>query len=362
MSTVHAALLGMTHPHSLAHLRTLQQLPEVAAIHLWDEDAEVLAATVAEHGTKVAATYTELESLLARDEIFFAIAAVRNDLGPAIFIRVLEAGKHLMAEKPIGRSAAHTARVIAVAEQTGMKLGVCYQNRAAPAVIEARNLIQQGIIGPLISVEMRMITTQVQFRNPQHWLFDHAKAGGGILSWLGCHYLDLMRHITGDELVSVAAEVATRSGEAIDVEDVAALALRFRSGAIGSLHVGYMLALSGGGYHNPAGYDAYAGFNGRLGRITWSEPLAPHSLYVESTHPAWRDGAPIRQFGYLPGDSPAYGGLAGEQFVRDFILAAQGQGQAWTGGHDALAVARLVDAAYESSQTGRRVEMAVLDD
>lgn len=357
MTPVKAALLGLTHPHSLAHLRTLQALPEVDAILLWDEDEQALSTAQQAQGAKVEHGYTDVDALLAQEDLFFAIAAVRNDLGPDLFVRVLEAGKHLLAEKPIGRTAAETERVLAVAEKTGCSLGVCYPNRANPAVIDARRMIGEGILGPLISVEMRMITTQVQFRDPGHWLFRAEHAGGGMLSWLGCHYIDMMRYLTGDEIVSVAAETATRSGEDIDVEDVAVLSLRFRSGAVGSLHTGYMLALSGGGYHNKAGYDTYAGINGRAGRIHWSSDGAPNSLTVESVHPDWA-GAPRRTFGYALADSPSYLGVFGEQFVRAFIRSAQAGGPVWASGYDALQVARVVDAAYLSSRTGRRVEVA----
>lgn len=69
-------------------------------------------------------------------------------------------GVHLMAEKPIGRTAADTARVIEVAERNGMVLGIYYQNRYNPVVIQARELIAQGLIGPLISVDVRLLTTQ----------------------------------------------------------------------------------------------------------------------------------------------------------------------------------------------------------
>jgi len=357
MQPITAALLGIEHPHSLAHLRTLQTLPEVGEILLWDENEQALAAVVDKQGAKVSATFTNLDQLLARPDLFFVIGALRNDLGPDIFIRTLEAGKHLMAEKPIGRTAADTARVIAVAERTGVHLGVCYQNRTLPSVQLIRQLIGDGLIGPLISVEMRMITTRVAARNPRNWLFNKAHAGGGILSWLGCHYIDMIRYVTGDEIVAVSADVATRSGEAIDVEDVAVLSLRFRSGAVGSLHAGYMMVLSGGGYHNKAGYDTYGGFNGQLGRITWTSPSSPTKIIAESIHPAWAS-APQRVFDLPLAESPAYGGVSGEQFMRGFIQAAQGQGEAWTTGSDALQVARIVDAAYESSRTGRRIEIA----
>lgn len=357
MQPVTAALLGVDHPHTLAHLRTLQVLPEVDKILLWDENEQALAATVAKQGAKVSATYTNLEQLLAQPDLCFVIAAVRNDLGPAIFIQTLDAGKHLLAEKPIGRTAADTERVIAAAKRNGVHLGVCYQNRTLPAIQLARTLVHDGLLGPLISVEIRMITTRVAARNPQHWLFNQAQAGGGILSWLGCHYIDMMRYITGDEIVAVSAEVATRSGEAIDVEDIATLALRFRSGAVGSLHAGYIMALSGGGYHNKAGYDTYGGFNGQLGRLSWISASSPTKIYAESIHPAWA-AAPQRTFDLPLAESPAYGGVSGEQFVRDFIRAAHGEGQAWATGHDALQVARIIDAAYTSSHTGRRIDIA----
>lgn len=351
---VKAALLGIEHPHSLAHLQTLQRLSEVESIFLWDENGSALAAARQTPGDKVEATFTDLEALLARDDLFLVIAALRNDLGPDIFIRVLEAGKHLMAEKPIGKRAMDTERVIAAAERMGLQLGVCYQNRAQALICDARDFVRQGLLGPLISVEVRLLTTQVQFRNPEHWLFRNDYAGGGILSWLGCHYLDMIYYLTEEEVSSVSAEVATRSGEDIDVEDVATLSLRFRSGALGSLHIGYTLAMRGPGYHNKRGYDVYVGLNGRAGRMYWSASGIPAQLYVESTDPAWAN-APQREFTYALAESPAYGGVAGENFIRAFIRAAQGEGAVPASGHDALRVARIVDAAYESSRTGRRV-------
>jgi predicted dehydrogenase len=193
-------------------LRTLQQLPEVGRILLWDINPEALERVRSEQGDKVAGAFTDLDALLGDANLAFAIAALRNDLGPDLFGRVLAAGKPLMAEKPIGRTAADTERVIDAAQRAGVKLAVCYQNRFTSWAQDIRRMVQQGLLGPLISVEMRMVTTQVRFRNPQHWLFRHDQAGGGILSWLGCHYIDLMHYLTGDEIVAVSAEVATRSG------------------------------------------------------------------------------------------------------------------------------------------------------
>jgi predicted dehydrogenase len=349
-----AALLGLDHPHSLAHLRTLQALPEVEQILLWDENEQTLIVAQEAQPDKIEATYTDLAALLAQDDLFFVIAALRNDLGPAIFTQVLESGKHLMAEKPIGRTASDTRQVIAVAERTGRTLGVCYQNRRNPVIEQARAFVAEGLLGPLMSVEVRLLTTQVQFRNPQHWLFQHDYAGGGILSWLGCHYLDMIRYITQDEIASVSAQVATRSGEAISVEDTATVSMQLQSGALASFHAGYTLALSGGGYHNKTGYDVYFGINGRVGRLVWSSTGAPNQLYLETRHPAWAT-APQRHFDFPLATSPAYGGVYGETFIRHFIQAAQGKRSVPASGEDALRVAQIVDAAYESDQSGQRI-------
>ena len=200
--------------------------------------------------------------------------------------------------------------------------------------------------------------TSVRFRNPQGWLFSKEKAGGGMLSWLGCHYIDLLRYMTQDEIVSVQAEVATRSGENIDVEDIAVLSLRLKSGAVASIHAGYVLSLSGGGYHNAAGYDTYVGINGNLGRIHWGAPGAPSEMKVETAHPDWA-GAPQWNSQFVHGTSPAYGGKSGEAFIRRFIESAQFGTTPWTTGEDALIVARVVDAAYESSRTGQRIDIEV---
>ena len=168
--------------------------------------------------------------------------------------------------------------------------------------------------------------------------------------------VDLIRYVSGEEIVSVSAEVATRNGEDIDVEDVAVLSFKLESGAVGILHVGYVMALSGSGYHNIGGYDTYVGLNGRRGRLYWASKGTPTRLQVESDHPDW-SAAPKRQFDFTLSSSPSYGGVHGETFVQDFLRATWGDGDVPASGKDALQVARVVEAAYESSESGRRVEI-----
>ncbi|MBI3923897.1 MAG: Gfo/Idh/MocA family oxidoreductase [Armatimonadetes bacterium] len=353
MQGIRAALLGVRHPHGIAHLRTLQTMPEIEGIYVWDREPEALSEVQQNHGQKVLEVFTDLDALLSKEDLLFVIACLRTDLLPEICLRAINAGKHILAEKPLGRTATEAAPIVKAAEEARVALGVCYVNRYHPALQEAQGIVAGGLLGQLISMELRLLTSQVKFRDPNHWLFRKEYSGGGILAWLGCHYLDLMRFLTREEIVSVSAEVATRSGEEIDVEDVATLALRFTSGAVGSLHVAYSLALSGEGYHN-SGYDNYLCINGRDGRLRREGLEGP--LQVESTSPSWAT-APRRVFDYSIASSPAYGGVYGEDFVRDFLNAALERRQPPVSGRDALQVARIIDAAYESSRTGRRVEI-----
>lgn len=355
MQELTAALIGLRHPHSAGHIRTLDCLSEVRRIVVWDEDPAALDELRREVRDTPVEQAGSLADLLGRRDLAFVVAAGRNDRNPDLFSAVLEAGHHLLAEKPLGRTATDARRVVAAAERADRRLAVFYTNRYNALIAEARRLVRSGALGTLFSVEVRVLTTQVRFRGPDHWLFDRAKAGGGMLSWLGCHSLDLMQFLTGDPIVSVAAEVATRGADGFDVEDTATLAMRLRSGALASLHAAYVLAVSGGGFYNTAGYDQHVGVNGREGRLWWNDRDTPE-LHLESRVAEFA-AAPQRTFTFTPAESRAYGGSYGERFVRDFIAATRGEGPVPVPGEAAVRVGMIVDAAYESARTGRRVEV-----
>ncbi len=345
-----AALLGLAHPHAGILLATLDLLPEISEICLWDPDAPGIAASLPA-AAKVVQVSTDLDAVLGQHDLVFAVVCVPTDRAAALARRVLQAGKHLLAEKPAGFTSAEIAAVEEEAARAGLTASVLYPRRFHPCMVAARELIQAGKLGPLLSVEARFLTTQVRFRNPQSWLFRRRESGGGILPWLGCHCLDLIHHLTGDEIVAVSAQLAIRSGEAIDVEDTAALTLRLRSGAVGTFLAGYALANAGEGYLNRAGNDSYLGINCRNGRVVWPD-LAPR-LVIES--PPGPGQAAVREVTLPNPDSPAYGGAAGETFLRQFIAAVSGRAAPPTTLRDALRTARLIEAAAESSRTGRLV-------
>ena len=348
------ALVGTAHMHSRMHLRTLNLCDEVQSIVLCDTDSAATDRLKAEHGEKVTETTTDFESLLARDDIPVFYMVLRNDHMPDACVAAARAGKHLMCEKPVGRNAAEALRVVAAAQQAGVVMSVAYPNVFNPVLRDIRRLVADGILGSVMNFELRIITSQVKFRDPSLWLFDKEIAGGGIVSWLGCHYLDMLRFALDDEVASVMAMAKNSGGEAISVEDNACAVLATRAGALGTLCSGYLLPSSTAGYEG-ASYDTYLALKGTLGHVRW-EPFnrAAPRIEVESVHPDWA-AAPRRVWTYEPAASGAYGGAFGLEFVKQFFAACFGEAAAPNTGESALRVLEILDALYESAASGERV-------
>jgi predicted dehydrogenase len=348
----HVTLYGLAHPHANAHLKTLGLSDQVDKLTVFDPDAELVAKARAEY-PKVADGCSDLDKAIAGGPDV-GVTCFTNDLNADLCVRLLNAGIHVISEKPIGATAAEVRRAVDAASAKKLRLGVMYQNRCHPLSQEARRVVLSGEIGRVTGCEARLITSQVQFRNPDHWLFKKEIAGGGILSWLGCHYLDLLRYVTDDEITDVSAMVATLSGEAIDVEDVATLSLRFSSGFLGSLHAGYQLALSQSGYMGP-NYETYISIRGTEGRVVWEPSGSESKLLVESTR---QSSAPSREVSFSLPSVDAYGGAYGLAFVDQFIVSTQSaEVEPPATGLDALRIAEVIEGAYDSSETGQQVSL-----
>ena len=100
-------------------------------------------------------------------------------------------------------------------------MGTMLTSRNDPVMLDVKRSVEGGALGDIMAVEARQVTSQVRYRDPSFWLFDKAKAGSGILSWLGCHQIDALCYLLGDSIESVAAMVATKNPFPIDVEDTA---------------------------------------------------------------------------------------------------------------------------------------------
>jgi len=348
-------VIGLTHPHSRLHLKTLKLMDEIESIILYDPDEKVLEQVKNDMGERIDSVYSDLDEMLKREDMPIVFSILQNVLNPDAIIKAAKSGKHIMSEKPVATNSQEMERVLDVVEDAGVLLGVCYQTRFNPISQKIQKFIEKGVLGKPMTFEARMVTSQVKFRNPNMWLFDKKTAGGGILSWLGCHYIDLLRFVLQDEVVSVNAMVGNLAGEKIDVEDSACMILKFSKGTIGTFHAGYLLPLSGSGYTG-ASYDTYFAIKGTDGNISWT-PTGESVFYIESAIDEWVS-APRRELKFDVAKSEAYGGVYGLQFMKTFVNAAlTGDVEPPSTGYDALRVLQIIEAAYKSSQTGNRVDL-----
>ncbi len=348
---VTAALVGTVGPHSSGWLETLRLSPDIERLIVCDVDQAV--GPVAD----VDAQLGSLDELLQVPDIDMAILSLRNDQYPEAGRRILERGIPAIIEKPVARTAAEIASLNDIAAQANTMWATGFLNRMLPLALELRSLIQSGVLGRIVSAEGRMVTSSVQQRDPDSWLFSQQKAGGGILHWLAIHTIDMMRFLTGLEYASVSGHVATLSDTQIDVEDMAALSFAMDNGAVGSLHAGYVLRERYG--------DMGVILRGTIGEATWVQygfgAEAGQQLWVKSQAPGW-EGASSKKIEIVPPVGVGgYGGAVGIKFVADFLEAsASKSGRFVTDGMDALRAMQFVEAAYLASETRRHVDIEQL--
>jgi predicted dehydrogenase len=294
-----------------------------------------------------------LDELLQIPDIDMAILSLRNDQYPEVGRRMLERGIPTVIEKPVARTAAEIATLNTIAAEANTIWATGFLNRMLPLALELKGLIQAGVLGRIVSAEGRMVTSSVQQRNPDSWLFSKDKAGGGILHWLAIHTIDMFRYLTGLEYASVSGHVATLSDTDIDVEDMASLSFAMDNGALGSLHAGYVLRERYG--------DMGIILRGTIGEATWVQHGFGDSgqqLRVKSQAPGW-EGAAARTVNItVPTEVGGYGGEVGIKFIADFLEAsASKDGRFIIDGIDALRAMQFVEAAYEASETRRHVDI-----
>ena len=343
------------HPHGPFHIRTLEVLAEVEAVHLCGIEGEDLGAMVS-RSSKVASTTTDLDELLARPEVDPLLVCVRNDLCPHVLEAAVKAGKGVLFEKPGATNAADLRRVADLARERGVTMAAMFQNRFSPMASEVRRAVRDGALGRVMAVEARMVTSQVRYRDPSMWIFAKDTAGSGILGWLGCHYIDLLCYLLEDRIVEVTAIVGSQNPENVEVEDTACLAFRFAGGALGTMQVGYLLPGSAEGYSG-ASYDTFLALRGTDGYVRIPEAKDGAGYTLLSLAPGWESEGPRERVFADEPQSEAYGGVGGERLVLDFLEAAQAGTPAPVTIEDAVHVLEVIGAALESSATGRAVRV-----
>ncbi len=169
-----------------------------------------------------------------------------NDVHAAACIAAAAAGKHVICEKPLARSAAEAAQMWDAVERAGVKHMTAFNYRFVPALAHARRLIEQGAFGRIYHFRAAYLQERLHpvYATPWRWRLSREHAGSGALGDLGSHIIDLAHFLVGD-IATVAALTRTFVSERpladgsgvgkVDVDDAFVASIAFRGGAVGTL-------------------------------------------------------------------------------------------------------------------------------
>ncbi|MDV7145024.1 Gfo/Idh/MocA family oxidoreductase [Tropicimonas sp. TH_r6] len=284
----------------------------------------------------------DVAAVAASPSIQMAIVATPPSVRRALIEELAGAGKHILLEKPVGRTTKEALEVVEICERAGVSLGVLFQHRMrAPALAAARH-VASGALGKLGLLEIAVPLWREQSYYDELGRGTYARDGGGVMITNAIHSIDLALSLTGP-VSSVQAMTATTPLHKMEAEDFAVAGLRFANGAAGSF------------------VASTAMFPHRTETITLHFENGSLRMDKDSLEVSWRDGR--RQVEAkpepMPEDSPLTGNHAWHQAViEDFIEALHTGRAPCVTGREALQSHRLIEAIETSSRTGRPVEIA----
>ncbi len=210
-------------------LRSLRPGDQVVAVV---DPAQARAQSLAAQA-KGAAVLTDWRAAVARPDVEAVFVSTSNDMLAPITLGAIEAGKHVLVEKPAARAPEELTPVIAAAERRGVCVQVGFNHRYHPALQQARALFDSGVLGPMMYIRARY-GHGGRLGYDKEWRADPAVSGGGELLDQGVHLIDLSRWFLGD-FPHVDGHVATFFWD-MPVEDNGFLFLRTEAGQVAWLH------------------------------------------------------------------------------------------------------------------------------
>ncbi|MES2686182.1 MAG: Gfo/Idh/MocA family oxidoreductase [Pseudomonadota bacterium] len=325
---------------SAPHLQSIQDLGgEVTLARVVARSAGKLSALNLPAG---ALTSTRLEDILEDASITAVLVLTPPNSHLEIVERLARAGKHVLVEKPLDVSLEKAQQMVAICEQSGVKLAVMLQHRMRDASLALARLIKEGTLGELLSA-----SASIRWWRPQSYYDEPgrgtmARDGGGVLMTQAIHTIDLMLSLTGmpDKVVAMAS---TSAAHRMECEDTVAAGLHYPNGAIGSID---------------ATTAAWPGFPERiaLNFTGGSATLEAGELRAELT-----DGRQIqvgvRQATGSGANIMAFDHAFHRAVLQDFVAAIRNDTEPAVTGRSALQVQRLINAIMASSNSGSAVSV-----
>ena len=323
------------------YLQGLKEVPGQEVVVSYSRSAERAEAFAGRWG--IPRWTTSLEAAVHRPDVDLVLIALPNALHLEAARLVARAGKHVVCTKPLARSGAEAAEMLAAVEEAGVLHGYAETEVFSPAVMRVRELIEAGSLGRLCTLRSREAHSGP---HADHF-WDPAQSGGGALMDMGCHMFEAFRYVLGkgDRAVECIAwgDLLVHRGRTV-AEDNAVAMVRFASGALGVAEVSWA-ALGGLDLRNEVYGDRGAAFTD----VTRGTPVrafvqggAGYVLEKADTDRGWVFPVPdeARVYGY-------------HEEMRHFVTCVAAGQQPRETFADGLAVNRIADACYRSMHSKR---------
>jgi UDP-N-acetyl-2-amino-2-deoxyglucuronate dehydrogenase len=271
-------------------------------------------------------TCESLETILADSSVDAALILTPPNTHLELVERFAAAGKHVLLEKPLEVSTLKAEKMVELMKQKHLKLGVVLQHRFRPGAEKLRELLPE--LGRLVSASAAIPNWRPQSYYDQPGRGTRARDGGGVLLTQGIHTLDLFLSLAG-EVAEAKSFFTTTPVHKMETEDLVAAAIRFKNGALGTVH---------------ATTTAYPGFPERIELIgtKGTALLEGPSLRIE-----FADGKKIQvqaEGGGTGADPMAFPHDWHRALLADFLDAVEQDRQPRVSGGEALKVHRFIDS------------------
>ncbi|WP_237982657.1 Gfo/Idh/MocA family protein [Bacillus thuringiensis] len=235
MNILKVGIIGCGSIAQHRHLPEYEVNPYVQIVAVCDSNKKRAKKIANNYGVNM---YTDYNELINCEELDAVSVCTPNHLHASISIAALQAGIHVLCEKPMATSKADAEMMIRAAEKSGKKLMIGHNQRFVASHQKAKQLIKSGAIGKIYSFR-----TAFGHSGPENWsvdgkeswFFKKEEAFLGAMGDLGVHKADLIRYILNEEITEVGAFVETSAKTFSNVDDCAICILKSESGIIGTL-------------------------------------------------------------------------------------------------------------------------------
>jgi UDP-N-acetyl-2-amino-2-deoxyglucuronate dehydrogenase len=338
MKTWHFGIIGCGSAADF-HIEAIRQIEE-ASLRGVSSRNEAKAKAIAEQEGCI--WTTDYQELIRREDIDIVTVTTSSGSHARIGLEVLNAGKHLVIEKPITMNVRDAEELVQTAKRKGLTLSVISQRRFEVRHQAVKRVLDDGELGKLLLVEVSLpfFRTQAYYVSAD-WRGKIAE-DGGVLMNQGIHSLDLLLWFAG-EVDTVYGRLATQTHQ-MEAEDLGLAILQFKSGAFGTIIASTSIQ---------PGFAAALNLYGDKGTIKMEGSSIVHWTVPGRKEPNWPQ-------------SGLYGGVSDPRsIVSDFhqsqlidvITAIETGGTPLVSGEDGLRAVQLVEAIYKSAAQGAQISL-----